>query len=260
MNSSRLLVIITMIVMISSLIELYFFIALPLHVVANNSFKEGVNHWNSKLVKGDDLVDLLVNSTSEKVVSESYSCALTLLGRNNTSLAGSSVWAVLYQELPEYPLTKSSTLRFAMMLGENDFERVLSYSDAAAVYLSLMVTNETNEFFLTYAWVLRETDSVKITKETFQEATSLEILYLESINSSSMENLTVVYETPIFQQSGRENNILTPGDWKIRGDIEAGILLWNFRSPSFSWTFTLYIGYIDIVYYWPLNSIFVREY
>ena len=260
MNSSRLLVMITIVVMIFSLIELYFFIALPLHVVANNSFKDGVNHWNSKLVKGDDIVDLWLNRTSEKVASESYSCALTLLERNNTSLVSNSVWAVLYQQLAEHPLTKSSTLRFSMMLGGSNFERALLYSDAAAVYVSFMVTNETNEFFLTYAWVLRETDSVKITSETFQEATSLETLYLERINGSSMENLTVVYETPIFQSSGRENNILTHGDWKIRGSIEAGILLWNFGSPSFPWTFTLYIGYIDITYYWPLDSIFAGGY
>ena len=125
MNSSRLLAMITMVVMISSLIELYFFIALPLQVVANNSFKEGLNHWNSKLVKGDNIVDLRSNSTSKKVASESYSCALTLLRKNNTSLINSSVWAVLYQQLAEHPLTKSSTLRFSMMFGGSNFERAL---------------------------------------------------------------------------------------------------------------------------------------
>jgi len=243
---------------ILSLIELYFFLVLPLYVVSNGSFEDGLSYWDSKVIRGDTMVDLRLSINTEQESSKSYPCTLTLSRKNVTSPVNGYVQAILYQNLTYYPLTTSSTLKFSMMLGGSNFERALLASDAAAIYVSFLISNETKQYSMIYAWILRETEPIRMNSERFQETTSSEIVHFEKIETSSAKNLGMVYETCIMQLPEEANKVLSHGYWKITGSIEVGVLLWNPAFSDYLWDLTLYVAYVDIVYYWPIDSMFSR--
>lgn len=257
-NKSKLLVVTSAFSIVLSLLELYFFLVLPLYVVSNSSFEEGLSYWDSKVIRGDTLVDLRLSINAEQDSSESYPCALTLSRKNVTLPVNGPIQAILYQNLTCHPLTTSSTLKFSMMLGGGDFNRTLLDSDAAAVYLSFLISNETRQYSIIYAWILRETESVHMNSERFQEITSSEIIHFEMIDTSSTKDLVMVYETSITHLPEDVKEVLSDGYWKIGGSIEAGVLLWNPSISDCLWDLTLYVAYINILYYWPIDGMFSK--
>lgn len=238
--------------MILSLTELYVFLALPLQVVRNSSFGEGLHCWNTGAVLGEQLVNVSISSVSERYASEHFRCALTLSRINVTWPTSNHIWVKSYQNLSGHPIVESSTLKLSMMINETDLERILLDSDAAMIYVGFMTANGSSKHFLVYAWVLRETNSTKITTDTFKELSSWRIVRLENPHQSLPENLVITYRTSILQDL-ESQEFWVENDWKIMEGLEVGVMLWNVKNSDSPWNLTVYLGYVDIRYYWSDN-------
>lgn len=236
--------------MILSLTELYVFLALPLQVVRNSSFNEGLHCWNTGVVLGEQLVNVSISSVSERFSSKHFRCALTLSRINVTWPTFNHIWVKAYQNLSVHPIVESSTLKLSMMINEMNLKKILLNSDAAMIYVGFMTSNGSNEHFLVYAWVLRETNFTKITADTFKELSYWRIVRLEKFDQSLPENLVITYKTSILQDL-ESQEFQVENDWKIMEGVEVGVMLWNVRDSDFPWSATVYLGCVDIRYYWP---------
>lgn len=253
LKDKRPLVAVTLIALILSLSELYVFLGLPIHVVRNGSFDEDLDYWNTEMIEGEELVNVSLGDGSNQHPSETIHCALTLSRINMTWPAHNYIWVKAYQLLPEHQLAESSTLKFHTMITETDFERLSSESDAAIIYVGFMISRGLEKIFLVYAWVLFETYLTRITVETFNELAFWRILRLEKSDQKLSGNFEITSTTSIWKDLEHQEN-WGGGDWKIGREraegIEVGIMLWNVGTSGFSWGLNVYLGRLDITYYW----------
>lgn len=252
-NGRKLILILLVSVITCSFVELYAFLALPIHVFRNGSFSENLDYWNSKILVGQDIINFSMNTTSERNSLEHFPLALTLTGKGTTWPAQNYVWVKLYQHTAVHSLVESSSLKLSWMINETNLERILSSSDAAVVYVGFMVSkNNTTKCFMVYAWVVHETNSTKITEDTFKEYSFWRIVSLERFNESLLENPVITFRRSIWQDLTSQG-FSADDEWKFNEGIEIGIMLWNIRTFDFPWSVTIYLGCLDITYYWPVR-------
>lgn len=251
-TDKRPLVSVVLIAVILSLGELYVFLALPIHVVRNSSFDESLNHWDAEIIEGERLVNVSMGDNYGQYPSEGFRCALTLSRMNTTWPPYNYIWVKAYQLLPGHPIVESSTLKFSIMINEIDFERLLSESDAAMIYVGFMISKGLEKKFLIYAWVLSETDLTKVTVNTFNELTFWRIMRLEKSKQTLSENLEITFTTSIWKDLEYQE-FGVDGAWKIQEGIEVGIMIWNAKSFHFPWNLNVYLGHLGITYYWLDN-------
>jgi len=247
----RPLILLVSISMILSLTELYVFLALPIQVDRNSSFGEGLHCWNTGVILGEQLVNVSISSVSERYASELFRCALTLSRTSVTWPVYNHIWAKVYQNLSVHPIVESSTLKLSMMINEMNLRRILD-SDAAMIYVGFMASNGSSKHFLVYTWVLHETNFTKITTDTFEELLSWRIVRLEKFDQNLPENIVITYRTSILQDL-KSQEFWVENDWKIMEGLEVGVMLWNVKNSDPLWNLTVYLGYVDIKYYWLDN-------
>jgi hypothetical protein len=256
LKDKRPLISVTLIAMILSLSELYVFLGLPIHVVRNGSFDEGLNYWNAEMIEGEELVNVSLGDGSNQHPSENFHCTLTLSRINMTWPPHNYIWVKMYQLLSEHTLVESSTLKFRMMITKTDFERLSSESDAVMIYVGFMISRGLEKKFLVYAWVLFETSLTRITVDTFNELAFWRIARLEKSDQRLSENFEITSTTSIWKDLENQENWVG-GDWKIGHEraegIEVGIMLWNVETSDLSWRLNVYLGHLDITYYWLDN-------
>lgn len=245
------LILLVSIVMILSLTELYVFLALPIQVVRNSSFSEGIYCWNTGIVSREQIVNISISSVSERYLSKHFRCAFKL-SRNGVAWSiYNYLWTKVYQDLSIHPIVESSTLKLSIMVNEMNLGRILN-SDAAMIYVGFMTSNGLSKHFLVYAWVLHETNSTKITTDTFKELLSWRIVRLKKIDQNLPKNLLITYKTSILQDL-ESQDFWVENDWKIMEGLEVGVMLWNIKNSDSSWNLTVYLGCADIKYYWLDN-------
>ena len=238
---------------ICSVVELYLFLVLPLHVFRNGSFNEGLKYWNSTILMGQEVINFSMGTTEQKSL-EHFPCAMVLTG-NDTVWPAQFVWVRVNQNTAGHPLTESSSLKLSLMINETNLKRILLSADVAVIYVGFMVSkNNTTKCFIVYAWVVCETNSIKITEGTFSQYKFWSVVSLERFNGSLLENPVITFRRSIWQDL-MSQAIPTNGDWKIDEGIEIGVMLWNIRPFDLPWSLTIYLGCLDITYHWPLRNL-----
>jgi hypothetical protein len=199
------------------------------------------------------MLNVSMNPTSEQKSLEQFPYALTLTG-NNTASSVQFVWVKLYQHTAGHPLTKSSSLKLSLMINETSLKRILRNTDAAVIYVGFMASkNNTTKCFMVYAWILCETNT-KITEDTFSQYKFWRIISLERFNESLLDNPVITFSRPIWPDLASQG-YSAHGDWNLNEGIELGVMLWNISPSDFPWRVTIYLGCLDVTYYWPVDDL-----
>lgn len=257
MNWARkLLLIVIFGALISSMVELYFFLVLPLHVIRDGDFEEGTTHWSTFTYYGNDTFDVSLEMANDFHNNNPYRAKLTL-ARNNTvpSPNKDDVWFKIFQTVPTHPFTETTTVSLRLFIAQPDLELLVNQSDAVLLYIGFMLGNQTEKHFCVYGWVIKNSDKIKITNETFKELKYWTILNLEE-EISLAEEFEFSFEKNVWQDVACKD-ITIDRSWQIHEGVELGFMMWNLWLNE-TQTITVKLGRFDITYIWPISRLSSR--
>jgi hypothetical protein len=231
--------------------ELYNFVILPIRVTWNGAFNEGPKYWSSHVFVSDGFFDFSTEPACVEYSSETFRCSVAIAGKDPTWLPRNALWGRVYQLIATHPLVKSATLRFSLFLDKTDLQ-VLLTSDLVIVYAGCTVSNKTQRYFLAHVWILKDQLGT-LSEGTFSVRPFWKTVGLERLNASPSQPLKISLEGSLWNWLGSQG-FSTNESWDIFGNfsegIEMGIILSNIRPSKAPWTVTVYIGELDVTYYW----------
>lgn len=250
MNSAKkLLAAVILGALICSMVELYFFLVLPLHVIRNGDFKEGMTHWSILTYYGDNAFNVSLNMTNDFYDNVPYRAKLTLVGRNAQLLSKGNIWFKIFQNVPAHPFTETSTVSFRLFIAQSDLELLINQSDAVFIYTGFMLTNQTEKHFCVYGWIIKNSEEI-ITNETFKMLKYWTILDLEEKKVNLTDGFEFFFEKSVWLDVVNKG-VPVDNSWYVREGAELGFMIWNFRLSE-GQTLTLKLNHFDITYIWPM--------
>jgi len=262
MYDRRTLTLLTLLISISvtvSSAELYNFVILPIRVAWNGTFNEGPKYWSSHIFVSNGPFNFSTETACVEYSSETFGCSLAISGKDPTWPPRNALWGRMYQLIATHSLVKSATLRFSLFLDKTELQ-VLLNSDLVIVYAGCTVFNKTQRYFLAHVWILKDQLGT-ISESTFSVHPFWKTIGLERLNASLSQPLKISLEGHLWNWLGSQGFSMHE-PWEIFGNfsggIEMGIILSNIRPGKAPWTVTIYIGELDITYYW-LDTLVVSD-
>jgi hypothetical protein len=248
-NARKLLAIVIFSALICSMVELYFFLVLPLHVIRNGDFKEGMTHWSILAYSGNESFRITLNTTNDFHGGVSYRAKLTFTGNTTHSLSNGDVWVKVFQNVPTHPFTETTTVSFRLFIAQPDLELLMSQSDAIFIYTGFMLGNQTEKHFCVYGWIIKDSGKIKMTNEPFRELKYWTILDLKEEEVNLTEEFELFFEKNVWSDVvGKGMQI--DSSWQIEEGAELGFMIWNLCLNE-TQTLTVKLNHFDITYIWP---------
>lgn len=252
MNSARkLLVIVISVALICSLVELYFFLVLPLYVIRNGNFDEGITNWSILTYYGNNSFNVSLNIANDFHSSIFYGGKLTII-RNNTYWLPDkdNIWFKIFQNISAHPVTETTMVSFRLFIAQSDLDLLVKQSDAVFIYVGFMLSNHVENHFCVYGWVINNSGKIEIKPEMFRELKYWTILNLKEEEINLTDGFELFFEKNVWLDI-MGKGIPIDSSWQIMEGAELGFMIWNL-SLNETQNLTVKLNHFDITYNWPV--------
>ena len=251
---TKLLIVVVLSALICSSVELYFFLALPIHVTINGNFTDGRTHWDLLTYYGNSSFNVSLNVENEIYDGCPYRVNFALKRCETYTPNVDDIWFKIFQNVASHPMTKSTKVTLKLLLKQTDLRLLINQSDVMFIYVGFMLQDKTEKqkYFCIYGWTINGLNSnkIKITPETFKDLKYWTILDIEELQVDLNKELELSFERDVWPDIVNKT-IPIDNSWHIKNGVELGFMIWNLNLDE-NETLKIRLNCFDITYRWPV--------